>query len=82
MFNWFKNLIPKDKYAVILSDPGDKKVNVIKTIRRHTGLELKESKALVDTCPSEVVACKPYSEASQICEDLREAGALSYIRSC
>ncbi|MDX6520619.1 MAG: large subunit ribosomal protein, partial [Gaiellales bacterium] len=36
-------------YDVVLSDPGRRKINVIKSLRQQTGLGLKEAKYLVDT---------------------------------
>jgi len=38
----------KTEFDVILSQVGDKKIQVIKVIRAITGLGLKEAKALVD----------------------------------
>ena len=42
------------EFDVILTGPGDKKVNVIKAVRAITGLGLKEAKAVVDEAPSAV----------------------------
>src|ERR671919_1140187 len=42
---------------VVLTGPGDKKIQVIKVVRAATGLGLKEAKALVDEAP------KPVKEA-------------------
>src|SRR3954468_128981 len=39
---------------VILTGPGDKKIQVIKVVRAATGLGLKEAKALVDEAPKPV----------------------------
>src|ERR671928_1277976 len=36
---------------VVLTGPGDKKIQVIKVVRAATGLGLKEAKALVDEAP-------------------------------
>ncbi len=36
---------------VILTGPGEKKIQVIKAVRAATGLGLKEAKALVDSAP-------------------------------
>jgi len=44
----------KTTFDVILSNVGDKKVQVIKVVREVTGLGLKEAKALVDTAPKPV----------------------------
>src|SRR3954468_6721074 len=39
---------------VVLTGPGDKKIQVIKVVRAATGLGLKEAKALVDEAPKPV----------------------------
>src|SRR2546423_8394662 len=39
---------------VILTGPGDKKIQVFKAVRAATGLGLKEAKALVDEAPKPV----------------------------
>src|SRR3954466_13683034 len=39
-------------FDVILTGPGDKKIQVIKVVRAATGLGLKEAKALVDEAPN------------------------------
>src|ERR1700740_1381076 len=41
-------------FDVILTGPGDKKIQVIKVVRAATGLGLKEAKALVDGAPKPV----------------------------
>src|SRR2546422_8054831 len=38
-------------FDVLLTGPGDKKIQVIKVVRAATGLGLKEAKALVDEGP-------------------------------
>ena len=40
------------EFDVILSSPGDKKIQVIKVVRSITSLGLKEAKALVDGAPN------------------------------
>ncbi|MBW2260131.1 MAG: 50S ribosomal protein L7/L12, partial [Deltaproteobacteria bacterium] len=44
----------KTEFDVILSEIGDKKIQVIKVIRAITGLGLKEAKAVVDEAPKPV----------------------------
>src|SRR3954447_26878696 len=39
---------------VVLTGPGDKKIQVIKVVRAATGLGLKEAKALVDQAPKPI----------------------------
>ena len=44
----------KTEFDVILQAAGEKKINVIKVVRAHTGLGLKEAKDLVDGAPKTV----------------------------
>ncbi len=44
----------KDTFDVILAAAGDQKIKVIKVVRAHTGLGLKEAKDLVDGAPKPV----------------------------
>ncbi len=65
----------KDEFTVMLTDAGDKKINVIKEIRAITGLGLKEAKDLVEGAPKEVKANVPKEEAAKIKATLEAAGA-------
>ncbi len=74
-------MLPPD--AVILIDAGRNKINVIKVVREHTGLGLKQSKALVDLVdlvdaagPAGVRITPVHGGgAAQLAADLRRAGA-------
>ncbi len=44
----------KSEYAVVLTDVGPKKMDVIKLVKDATGLGLKEAKELVDAAPKAV----------------------------
>src|SRR6059058_3440233 len=59
---------------VILTGPGDKKIQVIKVVRAATGLGLKEAKALVDEAPKPVKEGIEREEADKLKADLEEAG--------
>ena len=65
----------KTEFTVVLSDVGDKKINVIKAVREVTSLGLKEAKDLVDGAPKEVKAGVNKTEATEIEKKLKEAGA-------
>ncbi len=65
----------KDEFDVVLASAGDKKINVIKTVRAATGLGLKEAKELVDGAPSTVKEALPKAEAEELKKQLEEAGA-------
>ena len=60
---------------VILTGPGDKKIQVIKVVRAATGLGLKEAKALVDEAPKPVKEGIEREEADKLKAELEEAGA-------
>jgi large subunit ribosomal protein L7/L12 len=63
------------EFDVILLAAGEKKINVIKVVRAHTGLGLKEAKDLVDGAPKAVREQAPKEEAEKIKAELEEAGA-------
>lgn len=65
----------KTEFDVILISAGDKKINVIKVVRAHTGLGLKEAKDLVDGAPKPVKEGASKDEAEKIKKELEEAGA-------
>jgi len=59
---------------VVLTGPGDKKIQVIKVVRAATGLGLKEAKALVDEAPKPIKEGIERDEADKLKADLEEAG--------
>lgn len=65
----------KTEFDVVLTSVGDKKIQVIKTVRAITGLGLKEAKALVDGVPGNVKEGVSKEEADNIKGQLEEAGA-------
>ncbi|MGB8362937.1 MAG: 50S ribosomal protein L7/L12 [Rhizomicrobium sp.] len=67
--------VEKTEFTVVLTEAGDKKINVIKEIRAITGLGLKEAKDLVEGAPKEVKADVSKDEAAKIKKQLEDAGA-------
>src|SRR5215211_2809291 len=61
-------------FDVVLTAPGDKKIQVIKVVRAATGLGLKEAKALVDEAPKAIKEGLEREEADKLKADLEEAG--------
>jgi large subunit ribosomal protein L7/L12 len=59
---------------VVLTGPGDKKIQVIKVVRAATGLGLKEAKALVDEAPKAIKEGIERDEAEKLKGELEEAG--------
>jgi large subunit ribosomal protein L7/L12 len=67
--------VEKTEFTVVLTEAGDKKINVIKEVRAITGLGLKEAKDLVEAAPKEVKADVSKDEANKIKKQLEDAGA-------
>ena len=65
----------KDTFDVVLTEVGDKKINVIKVVREVTSLGLKEAKDLVDGAPKTVKEGVSKTEAEEIKKKFGEAGA-------
>src|SRR6266566_189313 len=65
----------KDTFDVVLTEVGDKKINVIKVVREVTSLGLKEAKDLVDGAPKTVKEGVSKAEAEEIKKKFGEAGA-------
>lgn len=63
------------EFDIVLTEAGDKKVNVIKAVRELTGLVLKEAKALVDGAPGTIKEGASKEEAEAAKKTLEEAGA-------
>ena len=70
----------KTEFDVILSEIGDKKIQVIKTIRAITGLGLKEAKAVVDEAPKPIKEGVSKEEAEDIKKQIEEAGATVEVK--
>lgn len=62
------------EFDVVLSDPGDKKIQVIKAVREATGLGLKEAKEMVDNLPKPVKEGISKEDADALAEKIQEAG--------
>ncbi|HVS43572.1 MAG TPA: 50S ribosomal protein L7/L12 [Candidatus Dormibacteraeota bacterium] len=68
------------EFTVVLTGPGDAKINVIKAVREITGLGLKEAKDLVDGAPKPVREGVSKEEAAQVEAKLKDAGASVEVR--
>jgi large subunit ribosomal protein L7/L12 len=68
------------EFDVILKDCGAKTINVIKAIRKITGLGLKDAKALVDGVPATVKESLEKEAAEAIVKELKEAGAEAELK--
>lgn len=70
----------KTEFDVILQAAGEKKINVIKVVRAHTGLGLKEAKDLVDGAPKTVKEAISKDEAEKLKKEFEEAGATVEVK--
>jgi large subunit ribosomal protein L7/L12 len=62
-------------FDVILTNSGEKKIQVIKVIRELTSLGLKEAKEIADTAPKPIKTGVAKDEADKMKAKLEEAGA-------
>ncbi len=65
----------KTEFAVVLTEVGANKINVIKAVREVTSLGLKEAKDLVDGAPKTIKDGVNKDEAATIKKKFEEAGA-------
>jgi len=70
----------KTEFDVVLTEAGDKKINVIKEVRTITGLGLKEAKDFVESAPKTVKEGVSKEEADELKKKLEEAGAKVEIK--
>jgi large subunit ribosomal protein L7/L12 len=70
----------KTEFNVILTEVGEKKINVIKVVREVTSLGLKEAKDLVEGAPKPIKEGVPKDEAESIRKKFEEVGAKVEIK--
>ncbi len=70
----------KTEFNVVLTDVGEKKINVIKVVREVTSLGLKEAKDLVESAPKPIKEGVPKDEAEAIRKKFEEVGAKVEIK--
>jgi len=63
------------EFTVVLTDIGEKKINVIKAVREVTALGLKEAKDLVEGAPQNIKEGVSKDEAASIKKKFEDAGA-------
>ncbi|PIB93798.1 50S ribosomal protein L7/L12 [Caulobacter sp. FWC2] len=69
------------EFTVVLTNGGDKKINVIKEVRGvRPDLGLKEAKDLVEGAPQNVVENVSKAQADEVAKKLTEAGATVQIK--
>jgi large subunit ribosomal protein L7/L12 len=70
----------KTEFNVILTEAGEKKIQVIKVVRELTGLGLKEAKDLVDGAPKPIKEAVAKAEAETIKKKVEEVGGKVEIK--
>ena len=70
----------KTEFNVVLTEVGEKKINVIKVVREVTSLGLKEAKDLVESAPKPIKEGVPKDEAEAIRKKFEEVGAKVEIK--
>jgi large subunit ribosomal protein L7/L12 len=70
----------KDEFDVVLTGPGEKKIQVIKAVREITGLGLKEAKELVDNAPKSVKEGITKAEAEELQKKIEEVGGMVELK--
>ncbi|HVT03387.1 MAG TPA: 50S ribosomal protein L7/L12 [Thermoanaerobaculia bacterium] len=68
------------EFTVVLTEVGEKKINVIKAVREVTALGLKEAKDLVEGAPQTVKEGVTKEEAAKIKKVFEDAGAKVVIK--
>lgn len=70
----------KTEFSVVITNSGDKKINVIKVVREVTGLGLKEAKDATEQVPYVLKEGVNKEEAENIKKKLEEVGAKVEIK--
>ena len=65
----------QDSFTVVLTNAGEKKINVIKVVRELTGLGLKDAKDLVEAAPKAVKEAVSKDDAAKMKKALEAEGA-------
>jgi len=70
----------KTTATLILESAGDKKLQVIKAVKKIMDIGLKEAKGMVDEAPKELKKDIQMEEAEKIKEELEAAGAIVTLK--
>src|SRR3954454_23342922 len=65
---------------VVLTAPGDKKIQVVKVVRAATGLGLHEARARVDEAPKPIKEGLEKEEGEKLKSELEEAGGSGGVK--
>ncbi|MGF1489637.1 MAG: 50S ribosomal protein L7/L12 [Prochloraceae cyanobacterium] len=71
----------KTEFDVTLEEvPSDKKIAILKVVRKLTGLGLKEAKDVVESAPKAIKEGIPKEEAESVKKELEDAGAKASVK--
>ncbi len=70
----------KSTFDVVITSPGQAKLQIVKLVKELTGLGLKEAKALVDAAPKPVKEGVSKDEGEALVGQLTEAGAEAELK--
>jgi large subunit ribosomal protein L7/L12 len=70
----------KTEFNAVLTEAGEKKIQVIKVVRELTGLGLKEAKDLVDGAPKPIKEAVSKADAENIKKKIEEVGGKVEIK--
>ncbi len=70
----------KTSFDVVLKEAGAQKLQVVKAVKEHTGLGLKEAKDIVDAAPSTVKEGLDKAAAEALKKALEEVGAVVELK--
>jgi large subunit ribosomal protein L7/L12 len=73
-------IVAQTEFEVVLTGFTDKKVMVIKAVRKATGLGLKEAKVLVDEAPSTIQEALTREAADELADVLRAASGVVDVK--
>ncbi|MBI2897455.1 MAG: ribosomal protein L7/L12 [Deltaproteobacteria bacterium] len=65
---------------VVLQEAGPNKIQVIKVVRDHVPMGLKECKDLIEAAPAIVIRDAPRAKAERLRDDLARVGAVALLR--
>lgn len=75
-----RNFEKRTKFDVMLTDAGQKKIQLLKTVREITGLALTEAKSLVDNTPSFIKQGVSRADAEAMIKKINEQGGTAEIK--
>ena len=67
--------VVQTEFDVIMSSFGDKKLDVVKVVKKLTGLSLMDAKKLVEAVPAKIKEGVSKEDAEKVKKELTEAGA-------